>query len=102
MVVPYFLTQLAEAHALKGSYDSALACLDDARRMVTDGGEAIASSLIDRTEAEVRQARVKASGDGADRAAIAALLDRARATARQQGAVYFERQAESVAAGRRN
>jgi hypothetical protein len=70
--------------------------------MVTDGGEAIASSLIDRTEAEVRQARVKASGDGADRAAIAALLDRARDTARQQGAVYFERQAESVAAGRRN
>jgi class 3 adenylate cyclase/predicted ATPase len=85
MVVPYFLTQLAEACALAGNYQAALEKLADARQMVAAGGEAIASAEIDRLEGEIRlQAGEPAS-------AAQPFFDRALATAREQGAVLFER-----------
>ena len=84
MVVPYFLTQLAEAYALNRDYASALAKLADARQQVAAGGEAIASAEIDRLEGEIR---LKA-GEGAN--AAQPFFDRALATAREQGARLFE------------
>jgi predicted ATPase len=85
MVVPYFLTQLAEAYAVSGNHTVALEKLADARRIVAAGGEAIASAEIDRLEGEIRlQAGEPAS-------AAQPFFDRALATAREQGAVLFER-----------
>ena len=96
MVVPYFLTQLAEAYALGGNYQAALEKLADARQIVAAGGEAIASAEIDRLEGEIRlQAGEPAS-------AAQPFFDRALATAREQGAVLFERRilaAAPVASG---
>jgi predicted ATPase len=84
MVVPYFLAQLAEAYSLRGDYQSALDKLEDARRQVAAGGEAIASAEIDRLEGEIR---IKA-GQSAESAQP--FFDRALATAREQGAKLFE------------
>ncbi|HVQ41921.1 MAG TPA: AAA family ATPase [Vicinamibacterales bacterium] len=85
MVVPYFLTQLAEAYALAGNYKAALEKLADARQIVAAGGEAIASAEIDRLEGEIRLQ----SGEPVN--AAQPFFDRALATARAQGAVLFER-----------
>ena len=101
MVVPYFLTQLAGAHAMRGDHDAALAKLDDARGLVNDGGEAIASAEIDRLDAEIRIQRAAASGaplTDPERDTIDKLLRRALTTSREQGARLFElRTAASLA-----
>jgi predicted ATPase len=93
MVVPYFLTQLAGAHAMRGEFDRAIERLDDARQLVAQGGEAIAAAEIDRIEAEVLEERALAHGGSismVDAEAIEALLHRACETARRQGARLFE------------
>jgi class 3 adenylate cyclase/predicted ATPase len=92
MVVPYFLTQLAGAHAMRGDADTALARLDDARGLVRDG-EAIASAEIDRLDAEIRIAQAQKHDQplaAADSDTIESLLRRSLATARDQGARLFE------------
>jgi predicted ATPase len=92
MVVPYFLTQLAGAHAMHGDVDRALERLADARRIATDGGELIASSEIDRLEGEMRWRQTQ------DTAVAQPLFERALETARRQGAKLFElRAATSLA-----
>jgi class 3 adenylate cyclase/predicted ATPase len=102
MVVPYFLTQLAEAHAMHGDLDRALERLEDARQLAAQGGELIASAEIDRLEGEIRWRRASA-GNGspvspADAAAVELLFQRALDTARRQGARLFElRAATSLA-----
>ena len=95
MVVPYFLTLLAEAHVMRGDLDRALERLADARQIVAQGGEAAASAEIDRLEGEVRRQRAEAAGSGEsagadEEAAIEALFRRALDTARRQGARVFE------------
>jgi class 3 adenylate cyclase/predicted ATPase len=93
MVVPYFLTQLAEAHAMRGDVEPALARLEEARALVAHGGEAIALAEIDRLDAEIRQRR---AGDGgqrpgdSDAVVIERLFCQALDTARRQGARLFE------------
>jgi len=101
MVVPYFLTQLAGAHTMNGDFDRAIERLDDARGLVSQGGEAIAAAEIDRLDAQMRLERADASGhalSGVDLSAVELLLHRAIATAQQQGARLFElRAATSLA-----
>ncbi|HEX5071279.1 MAG TPA: AAA family ATPase [Vicinamibacterales bacterium] len=101
MVVPYFLTQLADAHMMQGDFDRALERLEDARRLASQGGEVIASAEIDRLEGEIQWRRATA-GSGtpttADAAAVELLFQRALDTARRQGARLFElRAATSLA-----
>lgn len=94
MVVPYFLIQLADAHAMRGEFDRALGRLSDARHMASTGGEAFASAEIDRLEGEVLWQRAIAGGDNAigaaDAATVELLFQRALDTARRQGARLFE------------
>ncbi|MBI3400392.1 MAG: AAA family ATPase [Acidobacteria bacterium] len=101
MVVPYFLTQLAGAHAMRGDFSRAIERLDDARGLVAQGGEAIAAAEIDRLEAEVRARRAQANGGSitnTEADAIESLLRRAIDTSRRQGARLFElRSASSLA-----
>lgn len=101
MVVPYFLTQLAGAHAMRGDFDRAIERLDDAREMAAQGGEAIAAAEIDRLDAEVRLQRAAQSGQtltGAALSTVEVLLHRARDTAQAQGARLLElRAATSLA-----
>ena len=99
MVVPYFLTQLAGAHAMRGDFDRALERLDDARGLVAQGGEAIAAAEIDRLDAEMRIARAHGKPvPAAECETVELLLRRALATSRQQGARLFElRAAASLA-----
>jgi len=102
MVVPYFLTQLADAHMMQGDLDRALERLEDARRLAAQGGEVIASAEIDRLAGEIRWRRAT-NGSGtpvpaADAAAVELLFQRALDTARRQGARLFElRAATSLA-----
>jgi predicted ATPase len=73
MVVPFFLTLLAEAHAGHGDCASALERLQDARSSALQGGETFALPEIDRLEAEVRwQQAIEGPGEP-DPAAIEAV-----------------------------
>ncbi len=90
MVVPYFLTQLAGAHAICADVDRAIERLDDARGLVAQGGEAIAAAEVDRLDAEIRIARAQGAPlPNAERNAIELLLRRALDTSREQGARLF-------------
>jgi class 3 adenylate cyclase/predicted ATPase len=100
MVVPYFLTQLAQAYAMNGDVDRALERLADARALVDQGGEAFASAEIDRLEGEVVWQRAAARGaarpvTGEEAASIEGLFRRALDTAQRQGAKVFELRAAS-------
>ena len=54
MVVPYFLTLLAEVESGNGDHDKALARLEEARGVVAEGGEAFMSAEIERLEGQIR------------------------------------------------
>lgn len=101
MVVPYFLTQFAEAHVVAGEFDRALERLADARRLIAQGHEAFPEPEVDRLEGEIRAHRARAAGDpieAAERQAIEALYRRALDTAQAQGSRLFElRAATSLA-----
>jgi predicted ATPase len=88
MVVPYFLTLLAEVESANGDTTRALSRLDDARRQIAEGGEAFMAAEIDRLEGEIRRTRVVAD-DRAEAGAIERLFERALATAERQGNRLF-------------
>ena len=97
MVVPYFLTLLAEVESANGDATRALSRLDDARRQIAEGGEAFMAAEIDRLEGEVRR-RGAAVDDRTEAAAIEGLFARALATAEHQGnRVFALRAATSLA-----
>jgi class 3 adenylate cyclase/predicted ATPase len=73
MVVPFFLTLLAEAHAGHGDCASALERLQDARSSALQGGETFALPEIDRLEAEVRWQQAIEGPGKPDPAAIEAV-----------------------------
>jgi len=88
MVVPFFLTLLADVEAANGDYDRAHARLDEARRLIAEGGEAFMAAEIERLDGEFRRARVAAIGRD-DEAVIERLFLRARDIAHQQGNRLF-------------
>ena len=92
-IVPYFLSQLAEARARRSDFDRALQDLSDARGLIAQSGEAFAAAEVERVEGDVRLARARARGDGLDRseaAEIRPFYRRAVDIARGQGAKLFE------------
>jgi class 3 adenylate cyclase/predicted ATPase len=97
MVVPYFLTLLAEVESANGDAERALSRLDDARCQIAEGGEAFMAAEIDRLEGEIRRTRA-AADDRSEAAAIERLFERAVRTAQQQGnRVFALRAATSLA-----
>ncbi len=97
MVVPYFLALLSEVESANGDTQSALARLDDARRLIADGGEAFMAAEIDRLEGEIRRQRA-APPDRDETAAIERLFARALSVAQQQGnRIFALRAATSLA-----
>jgi predicted ATPase/class 3 adenylate cyclase len=88
MVVPYFLALLAEVESANGDATSALARLDDARRLIAEGGEAFMAAEIERLEGEIRRKRASLA-DGDDAPSIERLFERALAIAQQQGNRVF-------------
>jgi class 3 adenylate cyclase/predicted ATPase len=100
MVVPFFLTQFAEAHLVAGQYDRALERLADARQLIAQGHEAFPEPEVDRLEGQIRAHQIEAAGGAPDAEcqAVEALYRRALDTARAQGARLFElRAATSLA-----
>ena len=97
MVVPYFLALLSEVESANGDTQSALARLDDARRLIADGGEAFMAAEIDRLEGEIRRQRA-APPDRDETVAIERLFARALSVAQQQGnRIFALRAATSLA-----
>jgi len=88
MVVPYFLAMLAEVEAEAGDPARALLRLTDARALIAQGGEAMASAEVDRIEARIH-ARSAEAGALVDPAAVELLLRRALETALGQGNRVF-------------
>lgn len=88
MVVPYFLAMLAEVEAEAGDPMKALERLADARTLMAQGGEQMASSEVDRVEARIH-AQWAESGSPVDPAAVEVPLQRALETALQQGNRVF-------------
>ena len=97
MVVPYFLALLAEVESANGDATSALSRLDDARRLIAEGGEAFMAAEIDRLEGEIRRKRA-APADRDEAAAVERLFERALDVAQRQGnRVFALRAATSLA-----
>jgi predicted ATPase len=95
MVVPYFLTLLAEVEAANGDHESAHRRLNEARRVIAEGGEAFMAAEIERLDGEFRRARGAPEHDDA---VIERLFLRARDIAHQQGnRVFALRAAASLA-----
>ena len=84
MVVPYFLTLLAEVESGNGDHAKALARLDEARQIVTEGGEAFMSAEIEHLEG-----RIRSRMDGTDPTVVEQCYRRALALAQGQGNRLF-------------
>ncbi|MGY0197173.1 AAA family ATPase [Leptothrix sp. BB-4] len=91
MVVPHFLVLQAEVEAGIGEVDRALERLDEARRVISAGGESFMSAEIERLEAQVRLDRLRAGApiDASTLADIEQRYRRALAIALQQGNRVF-------------
>jgi class 3 adenylate cyclase/predicted ATPase len=91
MVVPFFLTLLADAYAASGDPDRAIERLHEARLAAVHGEELFALPEIDRLEAEIRWQRAEraAEGDRTDFDEADRLYRDALDRARQQGNHLF-------------
>ncbi len=88
MLVPYFLTLLAEVEVQSANTKKALSHLALARQLIADGGEAGMAAEVDRMEAELR-AQLPTADEVEEAAAIEALLRSALETAKRQGNRVF-------------
>ena len=98
MVVPYFLALLAEVEAANGDFDRALSRLEDARRLIGEGGEAFMAAEIERLDGEIRRTLGGAQNRDAD-AAVERLFRRAHDIAERQGNRVFALRAATSLAG---
>jgi class 3 adenylate cyclase/predicted ATPase len=101
MVVPFFLTLLADAYGARGDDDLGLERLREARAMAMQGGETFAVPEIDRLEGDIRWQRAVRHGAAADAADVAAahhLYECALATSRaQENRIFALRATASLA-----
>jgi predicted ATPase len=96
LVRPNFLALLADAQAMLGHVDEALATLTDARRVAERTGERCYLAEILRMTADLRMRKATAAPDDGD--AIEGLLASAVLLAREQGARSFELRAATTRA----
>lgn len=62
MVVPYFLTMLAEVETLEGNLTGALDHLDEARQTIETSGESFMAAEVERLEARIRLLQLQTDG----------------------------------------
>jgi ATP/maltotriose-dependent transcriptional regulator MalT len=98
MVVPYFLALLAEVEAANGDSERALSRLKDARRIISEGGEAFMAAEIERLDGEIRRTRSGPQNHDGD-AAVERLFRRAHDIAERQGNRLFALRAATSLAG---
>jgi predicted ATPase len=96
LVRPNFLALLADAQAMQGDFDLALATLTDARSVAERTGERCYLAEILRMMADLRMRKGTVTPDDAD--AIDRLLESAVLLAREQGARSFELRAATTRA----